>query len=317
MKKITLTLVAMLTTIAIFAADIAAGQKLYLKPGTNWSQANARFAVNLFVKDQYALWLDMTAVDGKDGVFEVTLPAEETRTFDNIIFCRMNPDTKENVWENKWNQTADLTFDGTKTLFVQPNDGWDGADNANWNYAIDVNVASKVFAGEDVPFSASLLGSSETVTVAAKLSYLGDADFDNVTGNSFKPVAIGDYVLKITPSVGETVLPDIEVTIHAVYPIASGQHLFLSAQQWAGDNVRMAAYFYDNAGNNQWVGMEALADANMYRVVAPVGKWTNVIFCQMKGDAQENNWDNKTAQTVDLEYDGTNNLFTLADLAEG
>ena len=63
----------------------------------------------------------MTAVG--DGTYEVHLP-EGYDYGCNIIFCRMNPSTTANNWNNKWNQTSDLkTPTDGKNLYTQNIDG--------------------------------------------------------------------------------------------------------------------------------------------------------------------------------------------------
>ena len=63
----------------------------------------------------------MTDSDG-DGIYECSVPEGAP----SVIFCRMNSGTTENNWNNKWNQTGDLTVptDG-KNLFTVPDTGWD------------------------------------------------------------------------------------------------------------------------------------------------------------------------------------------------
>ena len=61
------------------------------------------------------------------GVYLVRIPQGYTLG-DNVIFCSMNKNNTYNNWDNKWNQTADLTIpkDG-KNLFTA-NSGWDNVD---------------------------------------------------------------------------------------------------------------------------------------------------------------------------------------------
>ena len=96
---------------------------LYLKPNSNWTQSNARFAV-YFWNDSGSTWVSMTDSD-KDGIYEVHLP-EGYDYGCNVIFCRMNPSTTANNWNNKWNQTADLKAptDG-KNLYTVKSGTWD------------------------------------------------------------------------------------------------------------------------------------------------------------------------------------------------
>ena len=77
---------------------------VYLDPGTKWAEANARFAVYYFADDQNNGWVDMVPSGHNNGCYKCEIP----KGYSNIIFCRMNPNAKENRWENKWNQSKDL-----------------------------------------------------------------------------------------------------------------------------------------------------------------------------------------------------------------
>ncbi len=101
--------------------------KLYLTPNDNWKIDNARFAAYFFGSDGYS-WASMTAVEGETDLYEVTIP---TGSWTAVIFCRMNPDTSENNWDNRWNQTADLFYGGVNNHFIVPNGSWNGA-NTGW-----------------------------------------------------------------------------------------------------------------------------------------------------------------------------------------
>ena len=96
---------------------------VYLKPNANWKQSNARFAAYFF-NNSGNVWVSMTDAD-KDGIYEVHLP-EGYDYGCNIIFCRMNPSTTANNWNNRWNQTSDLKAptDG-KNLYTVKEDTWD------------------------------------------------------------------------------------------------------------------------------------------------------------------------------------------------
>lgn len=96
-------------------------KKLYLKPNANWKKDNARFAAYFFGNGDR--WVDMTKSDSA-GIYEVAIPTD--KTFSKVIFCRMNPNTTANNWNNKWNQTGDLTIptDG-KNLYTVKENTWD------------------------------------------------------------------------------------------------------------------------------------------------------------------------------------------------
>ena len=121
-----LVLVMVVTALVIPNANTnaaTAGDKLYLKPNSNWTQGNARFAAYFFGAGDK--WVDCTASSAGDGIYEVTIPAGG---YTSIIFVRMNPDTSANNWNNgvKWNQTSDLSIpSGDKTLYTVADGTWD------------------------------------------------------------------------------------------------------------------------------------------------------------------------------------------------
>ena len=70
--------------------------------------SGSRYAVYTFGGGNKKVWTDMTNVSG--DLFTVQL---DKNTFTKLIFCRMDGATTENNWDNVWNQTEDLTLDGT------------------------------------------------------------------------------------------------------------------------------------------------------------------------------------------------------------
>lgn len=97
---------------------------LYLKPNANWKQSNARFAAYFWGGTVGEKWVSMTDSDS-DGIYELYIP-EGYDYGCNVIFCRMNPSTTANNWNNKWNQTSDLKAptDG-KNLYTVKEGTWD------------------------------------------------------------------------------------------------------------------------------------------------------------------------------------------------
>ena len=106
---------------------------IFLKPNSNWKQSSARFAAYFFGNGE--TWVSMTKVT--NDLYKVEIPTD--KTYPSVILCRMNPSATANNWNNKWNQTGDLTIptDG-KNLFTVPNDSWDGATN-DWSTLWDNN----------------------------------------------------------------------------------------------------------------------------------------------------------------------------------
>ncbi|MBR2382096.1 MAG: hypothetical protein IKA84_06385, partial [Clostridia bacterium] len=122
-KILALVLVLMMTFAVLsafsFSASAATPEKLYLTPNANWKSDNARFAAYFFGNGEK--WVSMT-YNSSLGVYEVTVPSG----YPNVIFCRMNPGTTANNWNNKWNQTADLTVPTTGPNHYTVKEGtWD------------------------------------------------------------------------------------------------------------------------------------------------------------------------------------------------
>lgn len=94
-------------------------RKLYLVPNSNWLQDGARFAIYTFGNGEN--WYSMSAVSGETNLYV----AEISTTYPKVIFCRMNPATTENNWNNKWNQTDDLTLTADKNRYTIADNTWD------------------------------------------------------------------------------------------------------------------------------------------------------------------------------------------------
>lgn len=114
MMVVSMMLVGM---VSASAATISGGTVFYLDPGGDnlWAKDRARFAMYLCNGSSAATWVDMVAVSGT-SYYSATVPAGQSHA--NVIFCRMNPGTTANNWDNKWNQTSDLIYDGTKNLYT-------------------------------------------------------------------------------------------------------------------------------------------------------------------------------------------------------
>lgn len=165
--------------------------KLYLKPNANWMADGARFSAYLWGNGVSAVWYDMTLVEGETDIYVFTLP----EGYDNLIFCRMNPSTTANDWNNKWNQTGDLKVptDG-KNLFTLAADVWDGATTTWDTYtpavvepepeepAVTYTTVAEFLAAEvdDTTFY-TLKG---TITRVANTSY-GSFDLTDETGTIY------------------------------------------------------------------------------------------------------------------------------------
>ena len=75
-----------------------------------------RFAIWTWGPSNSGQWVDMTK--NSSGIYQAELPSDCT----NVVFVRMNGATSENSWDNKWNQTEDLTFSSSTPLYKAS--GW-------------------------------------------------------------------------------------------------------------------------------------------------------------------------------------------------
>lgn len=121
---------------------------IYMRPSDDWKSADARFAAYFYNQT----WKDMTLVRGQLDIYQCEIPESET----NVIFCRMNPNTEENRWNNDsdteqtkplWNQTADLNMLHGRLYTIS---GW---DNGKWSgepavVPVDASKLVVGFSGE-------------------------------------------------------------------------------------------------------------------------------------------------------------------------
>ncbi len=141
----------------VYNAEEAAGNfitasTLYLKPNSNWTKDNARFAMYVY-NDSGNAWVSMTDADG-DGTYEAAVPSGN---WTNVIFCRMNGSTTENDWSNKWNQTDNLFPDNGTNCYTVADGAWDGG-GGTWS----LYSSSSTSTPTSTPTTAS-----DTITVYA------------------------------------------------------------------------------------------------------------------------------------------------------
>ena len=227
-RKILVALLVLMTLLmsmtTIFASAASTDVTVYLTPNGNWKADNARFAVYTWGGPAGEKWINMTD-SNKDGVYEATLPAG----YSNLIFCRMNPGASANNWNNKWNQTADLTLPTSGANHYTVNEGtWDKG-GGNWSTfgstcnhvlgdAATCTTAQICTICKDPIVSAlghnynssnvcGRCGSQATFTVAGSGAHLGSEWDTNNTANDmtysngvytkvYTDVAAGSYALK-------------------------------------------------------------------------------------------------------------------------
>lgn len=95
-------------------------------------------------------------------------------------------------------------------------------------------------------------------------------------------------------------------------PMTGGEKLYLKpSAYWLQDHPRFAVYLIGNT--SAWVSMTDSDGDGIYEAEVPTGHFDGLIFCRMNPNVLDNSWENKWSQTIELSYDGTNDLFTLED----
>ena len=272
MRKITISLLALLLALPTMAATISGGTKLYLTPNSNWKQSGARYAAYFFGDGEG--WASMTKVEGETDLYEVTSPAG--KNFTNVIFCRMNPGATTNNWNNKWNQTSDLTYDGTNNHYTVKEGTWDQG-GGTWDYygtSVEVMVGlaytpTKIFEGDVVTFTANIVNGPADATTTY---YVNGVELD---GNTWTAVA-GNHTASVTVAYGSGSVSD-EVSLK-VEAVTSSFNVYLEKDgTWAAANI----YYWGDASNS-WPGEEmkttTVNDVEYFYYTFRNVKTVNIIF---------------------------------------
>ena len=100
--------------------DFVQPGNVYVTVHNDWRSDNARFAGYFWKDEQTHIWVDMTEVNGQSNMFTCSIP----EGYSNVVFCRMNPGANGNSWDNKWNQTVDLSLAAGNHFTIK--NPWDG-----------------------------------------------------------------------------------------------------------------------------------------------------------------------------------------------
>lgn len=144
-------------------------QTVYFRPTNLWNADNARFAVYYWDASNTG-WADMTRVSECEEVYMAQIPANYT----NIIFCRMNPSSVGNNFDNGtvWNRTEDLTI-GNSNLYelTEDNNNW---STGSWKTYTSIECINRWYVSGDFnnfdlthPFTDNQVA----ITLAANTTY--------------------------------------------------------------------------------------------------------------------------------------------------
>ena len=143
---------------------------IFLKPNTNWTDKNPRYAAYFF--DSVEKWVDMQQV-GTTGYYYCQVPTDIDCK--QVIFCRMNPETTENDWKNKWDQTIDLNIGEADSNCYTVKEGTWNQGGGNWSaYQLDSTA--------ELTASPATVKTNETVTITPTIS---ETKYNNIYDVSY------------------------------------------------------------------------------------------------------------------------------------
>lgn len=107
---------------------------------TGWLNDSAEFAMYVW-NSSNSTWFDLTLVEGSTALYSGDIPAD---TWENVIFCRMNPARDTNRWGNGsdtdatkpvWGQTVDLAIpaNGNNCFVMNADKITSGSDNGKYS----------------------------------------------------------------------------------------------------------------------------------------------------------------------------------------
>ena len=297
-------------TDSAYAGDVPA--TLYLSPNANWKVDNARFAAYFFGNGD--TWVSMTDTD-QDGIYEVSTPSG----YPSVIFCRMNPGATANNWNNKWNQTGDLTIptDG-RDLYTIPSGSWNGSDNTNWSFknAPTIEITSANGDVVDVEGTIQLTATTKN-TSSTTISWTSSnpnvatvgatGKVTEVTGKSYGSVNITATLTDGGKSYSSS------FSLSVVHYLEGGEKFYLTpSSEWKQAEAWFAMYMWGNNGNT-WAKFSLFdSDNNIYIAEVPTGAWHGFKFVRMNPASEELSWDNKWSETGNAAFDGVNNHYTIS-----
>ena len=241
MKKFYFLTLALICAFVANAANIPAGTKLYLTPNSNWKAENARFAAYFYGNGD--AWVSMTKVAGETDLYEVTSPS---KSYTNVIFCRMKPSDSANNWDNRWNQTSDLTYDGTNNHYTVKAGTWNQG-GGTWSYygvteelllGISWSPEKTIYPGDEVTINASVVGQPEGSSIQITI------DGKTTTGTTATWTAgeAGNYTVKVACVGSDSKEIGSKEDIIKVTAVTSSFNVYLLKSSVSWTNVHIYAW---------------------------------------------------------------------------
>jgi len=308
---------------------------LYLQPA-KWQAENARFVGYFFDGNGNDAWVDAVERTDDATTYDISVP---DGNWTNVIFCRMDGSTTENNWDNKWNQTGNLTYDGTNNLFTIT-DWSEGVwstyvekivyfvNTDNWSTVYGYGTTDNFGGTTAWPGKAATVVDAENGVYSfnpgdRKKVCFNDGNVNtsffvcaDVYGKYIEPKTNTYYntveeAMKAAGVEAETTAPTVAPTEAPAVSEFAGKTYYLVPNEWKKDGARFVAYFFKYGYSGEWIDMTDADGDGIYEAVCPEGSYYNqVVFYRMSGLQKENieaNVWNKSNQTF-LEY---GNCYTI------
>lgn len=325
-KNNSLTTVIKANTTVYAKFEVEQKRVLYLQINNDWKTSNARYAAYVWTDGKDPMWFDLSQEDG--DVYRVELTAE-AKSWSNVIFVKMKPNTTDNEWKYSDAQTANLKIQaqsaGTDCFKItgKQDDGkaigkWVKypfdtftvtLDAVSYKSAVDKETngftGGKVNVGGVVHTSAVTNTYSDPTTVTATAACNEGYQFAGWYSDS-------DCIHKVADNAELSMSVNSSVHYYAKFVKSETKtYYFMPNDTWKKDGARFAVYVHNSSNDtSEWYSMTYDEALSCYSFTLTVSDGYNeVIFCRMKGSPKENKWEN-CLQQVPASYSGYVSLPT-------
>lgn len=333
-KNNSLTTVIKANTTVYAKFEVEQKRVLYLQINNDWKTSNARYAAYVWTDGKDPMWFDLSQEDG--DVYRVELTAE-AKSWSNVIFVKMKPNTTDNEWKYSDAQTADLKIQAqsanTDCFKITGNQG-DGKAIGKWvkypfdtftvtldavSYKSAVDKETNGFTGGKVSVGGVVHTSAVTNTYSDPTTVTATAVCNE--GYQFAGwYSDSDCIHKVADNAELSISVNSSVHYYAKFVKSSTKVMYFDPNDnWTyNKNERFAAYVYEKStGDGKWYSMTEDASHNCYTFTMDAsGKYDRIIFSRMNGSTTENSWDNEWNRTpgthggnvegIAIPTDGTN-----------
>lgn len=313
-KNNSLTTVIKANTTVYAKFEVEQKRVPYLQINNDWKTSNARYAAYVWTDGKDPMWFDLSQEDG--DVYRVELTAE-AKSWSNVIFVKMKPNTTDNEWKYSDAQTADLKIQAqsanTDCFKITGNQG-DGKAIGKWvkypfdtftvtldavSYKSAVDKETNGFTGGKVSVGGVVHTSAVTNTYSDPTTVTATAVCNE--GYQFAGwYSDSDCIHKVADNAELSISVNSSVHYYAKFIKSETKtYYFMPSDDWKKDGARFAAYVHNSTNNDyKWYSMTYDKALSCYSFTLTLSDGYNeVIFYRMNGSNTDNKLDNKWNQT--------------------